>query len=205
MKCLLVIAHPLPGSLCARLAERAEAALRAGGHEVMREDLYASGFDPALSTDERRVYYAPDYPATAVAEQVARLRATEAIVLVFPTWWFAFPAMLKGWFDRVWAARHRLRSRRRPGCHPAASGQPASGTGRHHPGRARLGRLADHASSGEAGSQDRHPRYLRTARPLRDAVLLQRRKSHAHIRRSLRRQYRAYLARVALKPIPQFG
>lgn len=103
MKCLLVIAHPLPKSLCAHLAGRAEAALRAAGHEVTREDLYASGFDPVLSRDERRVYYAPDYAATAVAEQVARLREAEALVLVFPTWWFAFPAMLKGWFDRVWA------------------------------------------------------------------------------------------------------
>ena len=27
---------------------------------------------------------------------------SEAIVLVFPTWWFGFPAILKGWFDRVW-------------------------------------------------------------------------------------------------------
>ncbi len=27
----------------------------------------------------------------------------EAVVLVFPTWWFGFPAILKGWFDRVWA------------------------------------------------------------------------------------------------------
>lgn len=25
------------------------------------------------------------------------------MVLVFPTWWFGFPAILKGWFDRVWA------------------------------------------------------------------------------------------------------
>jgi NAD(P)H dehydrogenase (quinone) len=23
-------------------------------------------------------------------------------VLCFPTWWFGFPAILKGWFDRVW-------------------------------------------------------------------------------------------------------
>ncbi len=103
MKCLLVTAHPLPDSLCDHLAGRAEAALRAASHEVTREDLYASGFDPVLSGDERRAYYAPDYLATAVAEQVARLRAAEALVLVFPTWWFAFPAMLKGWFDRVWA------------------------------------------------------------------------------------------------------
>ena len=29
-------------------------------------------------------------------------RAAEAIALVFPTWWFGFPAILKGWFDRVW-------------------------------------------------------------------------------------------------------
>jgi NAD(P)H dehydrogenase (quinone) len=31
------------------------------------------------------------------------LLAAEVLVLVFPTWWFAMPAMLKGWFDRVWA------------------------------------------------------------------------------------------------------
>jgi putative NADPH-quinone reductase len=35
--------------------------------------------------------------------QVERLLAAEAMVLVFPTWWFGFPAILKGWFDRVWA------------------------------------------------------------------------------------------------------
>ncbi len=25
------------------------------------------------------------------------------LILVFPTWWSGFPALLKGWFDRVWA------------------------------------------------------------------------------------------------------
>lgn len=24
-------------------------------------------------------------------------------MLIFPTWWFGFSAILKGWFDRVWA------------------------------------------------------------------------------------------------------
>ena len=34
---------------------------------------------------------------------VGHILAAEAVVLVFPTWWFGFPAILKGWFDRVWS------------------------------------------------------------------------------------------------------
>src|SRR5205807_6433556 len=40
---------------------------------------------------------------SGVAEHVARLRAADAIVLCFPTWWYGMPAILKGYFDRVWA------------------------------------------------------------------------------------------------------
>lgn len=103
MKCLVVIAHPLEDSLCQSLAQHAIATLRARGHEVEVEDLYASGFAPALTADERRSYYGVQYDADAVHSQAERLLAAEALVLVFPTWWFSFPAMLKGWFDRVWA------------------------------------------------------------------------------------------------------
>ena len=102
MKCLLVTAHPLKDSLCAHLAERAAQALLAANHEVIREDLYSQDFAPALTAGERRSYYSPQYESTLVAEQAKRLIEAEAIVLVFPTWWFGFPAMLKGWFDRVW-------------------------------------------------------------------------------------------------------
>jgi len=102
MKCLLVVAHPLPDSLCAHLAQRAATVLAAAGHEVVREDLYAEAFEPALTAGERQTYYAADYDHRAVAGQVARLLEAEALVLVFPTWWFGFPAILKGWFDRVW-------------------------------------------------------------------------------------------------------
>jgi putative NADPH-quinone reductase len=103
MKCLLVLAHPLSDSLCASLARRADEALRQAGHEVAWEDLYAQSFAAALIPDERRAYYAGEYDARAVAVQVARLKEAEALVLVFPTWWFGFPAILKGWFDRVWS------------------------------------------------------------------------------------------------------
>jgi len=103
MKCLVVVAHPLTDSLCQALARTAIETLGAAGHEVVVEDLYASAFAPALRAEERRSYYADGFDAGAVRAQVDRLLAAEALVLVFPTWWFGFPAMLKGWFDRVWA------------------------------------------------------------------------------------------------------
>ncbi|MBK7016749.1 MAG: NAD(P)H-dependent oxidoreductase [Sulfuritalea sp.] len=102
MKCLVVVAHPLRDSLCHALADRAIGALRAAGHEVVVEDLCA-GFDPRLGAAERASYYAPQYDAAAVRGEVDRLLAAQGLVLCFPTWWFGFPAVLKGWFDRVWA------------------------------------------------------------------------------------------------------
>lgn len=103
MKCLVVKAHPLSESLCSTLTERAVRALQERGHSVEVEDLYAQEFAAALTAAERRSYYAGPYFAQQVAPQTKRLLEAEAIVLVFPTWWFGFPAMLKGWFDRVWA------------------------------------------------------------------------------------------------------
>ncbi|WP_443191660.1 NAD(P)H-dependent oxidoreductase [Pseudomonas indica] len=103
MKCLLVTAHPLPDSLCATLATHVRETLEARGHEVVIEDLYQREFAPALSVRERASYYQPTYHLDAVAGEIDRLLQAEAIVLVFPTWWFGFPAILKGWFDRVWA------------------------------------------------------------------------------------------------------
>ena len=103
MKCLVVVAHPVADSLCHSLAQSAIQALTVAGHEVQVENLYQSEFPPSLSVSERQSYYHPPFDSSAVKAQVQRLLSAEALVLVFPTWWFGFPAILKGWFDRVWA------------------------------------------------------------------------------------------------------
>ena len=103
MKCLVVIAHPDRDSLCHVLAGSAISELSEAGHEVEVEDLYQSGFPPSLTAAERQSYYGPAFDASAVQGEIERLLGSEALVLVFPTWWFGFPAILKGWFDRVWA------------------------------------------------------------------------------------------------------
>lgn len=103
MKCLVVVAHPLTDSACHAMARTAVEVLTMAGHEVQIEDLYQSDFSPLLTANERRSYYSSTFDSAAVQSQVDRLLSAEAIVLVFPTWWFSFPAILKGWFDRVWA------------------------------------------------------------------------------------------------------
>jgi len=103
MNCLVVVAHPLPDSLCRSLARLVAERLHAAGHEVTIEDLYGAGFQASLTEAERRSYYTAQFNASAVAGEAARLTEAEALVLVFPTWWYGFPAILKGWFDRVWS------------------------------------------------------------------------------------------------------
>lgn len=102
MKCLLVVTHPLNDSLCKHLSHDVAHHLAELGHDVIVEDLYSNDFSPALSVAERTSYYDETYHIASVQKEVQHLREAEALVLVFPTWWFGFPAMLKGWFDRVW-------------------------------------------------------------------------------------------------------
>ena len=105
MQALVVLAHPLSDSLCAHLAREAVDALKARGADVDVLDLYAETFQPALTAAERRLHYATPEPGPDIVALQQRLAAADTLVLVFPTWWFSMPAILKGWFDRVWAPK----------------------------------------------------------------------------------------------------
>ncbi|MEJ2587817.1 MAG: NAD(P)H-dependent oxidoreductase [Deltaproteobacteria bacterium] len=102
MNILIVKAHPLENSLCALFTEKAIHALERIGHDIILEDLYQNQFDAALTVEERRSYYSAAYDSSSVSGEIERLVNADALVLIFPTWWFGFPAILKGWFDRVW-------------------------------------------------------------------------------------------------------
>lgn len=121
---LVVLAHPEPGSFTAAWAEASRAAAARAGPVRLR-DLYGEGFDPlerpALhGAGPADVLRAQDAAARAgrlpaeVAAQAADLLWADRVILHFPMWWFAPPAMLKGWCDRVLAhgllhdSRHRF-------------------------------------------------------------------------------------------------
>ncbi|MBQ4852826.1 NAD(P)H-dependent oxidoreductase [Pseudoalteromonas sp. MMG012] len=103
MKCLVVLAHPLDNSLCQHLADKTISHLKSKGYTVTVKDLYAEHFDPVLSKEERASYYQSTFDTQQLTTDIAQLTEAQSLVLIFPTWWFGFPAILKGWFDRVWA------------------------------------------------------------------------------------------------------
>lgn len=100
MRILIVYAHPNPASFCHALLRTVEAALRAGGHELRVKDLYAEGFNPVLTAAELGALNDGRVPE-GIAHEQAALRWAQALVLVYPLWWFGQPAILKGWFDKV--------------------------------------------------------------------------------------------------------
>jgi NAD(P)H dehydrogenase (quinone) len=101
MKCLIVVAHPIPKSFVSTLANAACESARLAGHDVRVQNLYTDDFPPALTVAERESYYA-GFDYSAISKDVENLQWAEALIILFPTWWFGFPAILKGWFDRVW-------------------------------------------------------------------------------------------------------
>ena len=103
MRVLLIHCHPRAESFSAALRDTARQALEAAGHQVECRDLYAEGFSPALNSTEHRDYLDPASNPSDVADHVASLQRAEALLLIYPTWWYGLPAMLKGWFDRIWA------------------------------------------------------------------------------------------------------
>ncbi len=102
MKILVVYCHPCADSLTAAVRDRVLKALAAGDHDVRMIDLYDEGFDPVMDDRERRGYHTPGENEKPVAAHLENLKWAEALIFVYPTWWFGLPAMLKGWLDRVW-------------------------------------------------------------------------------------------------------
>jgi NAD(P)H dehydrogenase (quinone) len=102
LRYLVVYCHPFEGSFCAKLHANVLEGLSAAGHEVIDLDLYAEGFSSVLSRQEFIDYRDSDKNTLNVRKYIDQLLGAQGIVLVYPTWWYGMPAMLKGYFDRVW-------------------------------------------------------------------------------------------------------
>lgn len=116
MHVLVVLAHPDRRSFNGQMAEAASETVRGMGHTVELSDLYGQDFDaregawhygcPAgeaafdVQAAQRHASKHGTLPDD-VRRELERVERADLIILQYPMWWFAAPAMLKGWIDRV--------------------------------------------------------------------------------------------------------
>jgi NAD(P)H dehydrogenase (quinone) len=118
MNVLIVLAHPEPKSLNASLKDFAISVLTQQGHTVQVSDLYQMQWKAvadehdflALQKHARFSYIRESKQAfiahtqsTDIEVEQQKLLWADAIIFQFPMWWFSMPAILKGWFERVYA------------------------------------------------------------------------------------------------------
>lgn len=118
MNVLIVYAHSQPTSFNGALLRTAVDSLTAEGHTVQVSDLYAMGFNPVASADdfkERRfeghLQYDREQKAAVssrsfsddIQAEIDKVQWCDLLILQFPLWWYSVPAIMKGWFDRVFA------------------------------------------------------------------------------------------------------
>ena len=118
MKILFLYAHSQEASFNAALLNTAVETARAEGHEVVVSDLYAMNFNPVASAadfKERRFPGHLQYDreqkhavqtrtfSDDIAAEIEKLLWCDMMILQFPLWWYGVPAIMKGWFDRVFA------------------------------------------------------------------------------------------------------
>jgi putative NADPH-quinone reductase len=101
VKSFVLYAHPCAESFNAAVHDTVVETLTKRGWDVDDCDLNAEGFSPVLTEAERRGYH--DIPGNmeVVRDYVRRLQNAEALIMVFPVWNFGYPAILKGFLDRV--------------------------------------------------------------------------------------------------------
>ncbi len=101
LRIFILYANPVTASFGAALHSEVVTTLQSRGHQVDDCDLYAEGFNPVMSERERVVYHDIGLNRPPIETYADRLLAAEALICVYPVWNEGFPAILKGFFDRV--------------------------------------------------------------------------------------------------------
>jgi len=119
MHVVFVHCHPEPNSFNATLTDAAVAECKSLGDTIEISDLYEHDFDPVEKAAhyrnrenkelfsplaEQRYAYNTNSLPHEVAQEIERLERADLVVFQFPIWWHSTPAMLKGWFDRVFVS-----------------------------------------------------------------------------------------------------
>ncbi|MEI7749989.1 MAG: NAD(P)H-dependent oxidoreductase [Candidatus Moraniibacteriota bacterium] len=107
---LIIYAHFNKAGHCGEVLKTAEEWLAGKGKPYEVLDLYGIGFDPVLRAEEMasRGMSTTDPKLKELQEKIL---AEREFVFIYPTWWSNVPAVLKGFYDRVFASGFAFRYR----------------------------------------------------------------------------------------------
>ena len=104
---LMIFGSPKGNSLCNALGEAYAQGARSEGHVVRLIKLGEMEFDPVLHQGyDQSQALEPD-----LLEAQRQIHWAEHLVFVYPVWWGGVPALLKGFFDRVFLPGFAFRYR----------------------------------------------------------------------------------------------
>lgn len=96
-KVLIINGHPNPSSYNYALADAYEKGVITAKGTVARLNIAALSFDPNLGKGYR---HKQDLEPDLVAA-IAAIKEADHLVWIFPLWWYGYPAIMKGFIDRV--------------------------------------------------------------------------------------------------------
>ncbi|NBI42108.1 NAD(P)H oxidoreductase [[Haemophilus] felis] len=105
MNHLIIFAHPNgqgnePKSLNHSILKQVILASENVGAETIVRDLYALNFQAILSQQEIQASF-QGIIAVEIQQEQELIKQADLITLIYPLWWMGFPAILKGYLDRV--------------------------------------------------------------------------------------------------------
>ena len=115
-RAFVVFGHPNPKSYCGSLRDVTLKKLTSMGYEVAESDLYRMNFKAAITPEDYKVEkHKSDVNISdalkstvqkneiepEIKQELDKVFAANYIIFIAPTWWGSFPAIVKGWLDRV--------------------------------------------------------------------------------------------------------
>lgn len=106
MRVLTICVHPNPQSFTHATMREFTRGLADGGHASEVVDLHAIGFDPVFRLQDYAQF--PELPIPGgmpkdVREQQEKVAWADGLAFIAPVFWMGFPAILKGWIERVFS------------------------------------------------------------------------------------------------------
>ncbi len=97
-KILIIVGHPDSKSLNAHFGDKYADGARDKGYEVKILKLGDLQFDPILHKGYKVIQELE--PDLKMAQE--EIKWCDHLVVIYPSWWSTMPAILKGFFDRIW-------------------------------------------------------------------------------------------------------